>query len=308
MPTGKYDVFISYRRKTGVDDARLLQQALKARGYNVFFDYDSLRDGQFDERIFEAIDNAPIFILMLSEGALDNCVDEGDWVRMEIEHAIQRMRTIVPVSTAIQSWAFPTNLPDCLQVITKTQISELNKTSLFEESVDRIVKDRFSVDNTIKGYWDLALYDKCVAFARKAFAYESGAMPHGFEIGSDIVEVTRKNASMNMDIKTGPQSIVAIWNCALWNHGLYGFALTVDGVYVRNKGRPPVFISWKDLKNCSIVDRDRYFIMAERGFAFNDQKSCSCTHVVDNDMDFLEGQKISQGVMEFAQWILTQSY
>ena len=38
----QYDVFISYHRATGADDARLLQQALKARGYNVFFDYDSL--------------------------------------------------------------------------------------------------------------------------------------------------------------------------------------------------------------------------------------------------------------------------
>ena len=47
--------------------------------------------------------------------------------------------------------------------------------------------------------------------------------------------------------------------------------------------------------------------MAERGFAFNDQ-SCSCTHVVSNDVEFLDGQKISHGVLEFAQWILTQSY
>ena len=54
-----YDVFISYRRITGANDARLLQQALKARGYEVFFDYDSLRDGQFDKRIFAAIDEAP---------------------------------------------------------------------------------------------------------------------------------------------------------------------------------------------------------------------------------------------------------
>ena len=43
-----YDIFISYRRQNGSDDARLLQQALKARGYTVFFDYDSLRDGQFN--------------------------------------------------------------------------------------------------------------------------------------------------------------------------------------------------------------------------------------------------------------------
>ena len=33
-----FDVFISYRRETGADDARLLQQALRERGYNVFFD------------------------------------------------------------------------------------------------------------------------------------------------------------------------------------------------------------------------------------------------------------------------------
>ena len=71
MNQQKYDIFISYRRKTGVDDARLLQQSLKARGYNVFFDYDSLRDGKFDERIYAAIEEAPIFILILSEGALD---------------------------------------------------------------------------------------------------------------------------------------------------------------------------------------------------------------------------------------------
>lgn len=36
----KYDVFISYRRSTGADDARLLQQALKARGSSAFFNYD----------------------------------------------------------------------------------------------------------------------------------------------------------------------------------------------------------------------------------------------------------------------------
>lgn len=94
----EYDVFISYRHKTGVDDARLLQQALKARGYEVFFDYDSLRVGKFNEKIFEAIDSAPVFILMLTQGALDGCANEGDWVRAEIEHALDNGRQIVPVA------------------------------------------------------------------------------------------------------------------------------------------------------------------------------------------------------------------
>ena len=94
MNDTKYDVFISYRRSTGSDDARLLQQALKARGYEVFFDYDSLRNGQFDKRIFSAIDEAPVFVLLLSEGVFDRCADATDWVRMEVEHALCKNRRI----------------------------------------------------------------------------------------------------------------------------------------------------------------------------------------------------------------------
>lgn len=138
-----YDVFISYRRKTGLDDARLLQQALKARGYKVFFDYESLRVGKFNEKIFEAIDEASVFILMLSRGALDECAYAGDWVRAEIERAICNGRQIIPVSSTLQNLSFPDNLPPSLREIPFMQVSELNKASLFEESVDKIVENCF---------------------------------------------------------------------------------------------------------------------------------------------------------------------
>ena len=140
---GNYDVFISYRRKTGVNDARLLQQALRSRGYKVFFDFDSLRDGKFDERILRAIDNAPIFILMLTENALDKCANEDDWVRIEIEHALGKGRKIIPIQPSDQAFEFPETLPDKVRAIVKEQISELNKAALFEESVDKIIHDRF---------------------------------------------------------------------------------------------------------------------------------------------------------------------
>ncbi len=138
-----YDVFISYRRKTGVNDARLLQQALKARGYNVFFDFDSLRDGKFDERISLAIEKAPVFILMLTENSLDMCVNEGDWVRAEIGLAVKAKRKVIPVQPSDQVFSFPAALPDSVASIVTEQISELNKGALFEESVDRIIHDRF---------------------------------------------------------------------------------------------------------------------------------------------------------------------
>ena len=138
-----YDVFISYRRETGADDARLLQQALKARGFDVFFDYDSLRDGKFNQKIFEAIDEAPVFVLLLTARSLDRCAQEGDWVRMEIEHALAKGRHIVPVAPSSQVWSFPVSLPESLRDIPFEQVSELNKTSLFEASIDDIVDNRF---------------------------------------------------------------------------------------------------------------------------------------------------------------------
>jgi hypothetical protein len=138
-----YDIFISYRRSTGANDARLLQQALKARGYEVFFDYDSLRDGQFDKRIFAAIDEAPVFVLMMTEGVLDQCAAEGDWVRTEIERAFERDRQIVPVRPSDQTCSFPTNLPRALDRLRCVQRSTMNKEDLFEQSIDKIVEDRF---------------------------------------------------------------------------------------------------------------------------------------------------------------------
>ena len=146
MKQQKYDIFISYRRKTGADDARLLQQSLKARGYKVFFDYDSLRDGKFDERIYAAIENAPIFILMLSEGSLDTCDKEDDWVRIEIEHALKNECKIIPVAVNPSAWVFPKNLPERISSITKEQISELNKAALFDESISSIISNRFPSD------------------------------------------------------------------------------------------------------------------------------------------------------------------
>ena len=149
MKNGKrksFDVFISYRRETGAGDARLLQQALKARGYNVFFDYDSLRDGKFDEKIFEAIDEAPVFVLMLTERALDRCVDADDWVRLEIERAIAKGKKIISVAPSDQKWSFPENLPESLCAVKTEQASELNKASLFEVSIDKMIEERFPND------------------------------------------------------------------------------------------------------------------------------------------------------------------
>lgn len=105
--------FISYRRGDGYPWARLIWEDLQDRSINAFLDLESMRQaGRFDERILNQIAARPYFLLVLAEGSLDRCASESDWVRREIEHAIETDRTIVPLFIApFETSQFPSDLP-----------------------------------------------------------------------------------------------------------------------------------------------------------------------------------------------------
>ena len=90
-------VFISYRREGGAETARLMRYELLAREWRVFLDVEDLKAGQFDEELLSEVANADNFLLILSPNALANCTQENDWLRREIEHAIETQRNIVPL-------------------------------------------------------------------------------------------------------------------------------------------------------------------------------------------------------------------
>lgn len=145
MNNQHYNVFLNYRRDPGRDFARTLQQAFKARGYSVFFDYDSLQDGKFNEEIYSAIENCDVFITSYSRDSLDRCKNDGDWVRVEIEHALKHGKKIVPVAPTevFYSLEFPHDLPRSLSVLRDIQTTEIHTGKYFDDSIDRCVKERF---------------------------------------------------------------------------------------------------------------------------------------------------------------------
>lgn len=89
-------VFISYRR-TNIYTARAVYENLKANGYDVFLDYENIDSGAFDRVILRQIEARAHFIIILTPSALERCNDPGDWLRREIEHAIDHKRNIVPL-------------------------------------------------------------------------------------------------------------------------------------------------------------------------------------------------------------------
>jgi formylglycine-generating enzyme required for sulfatase activity len=89
-------VFISYRRKD-ISWALAVYQYLTSQEYDVFFDYTSLSGGDFEQVIVSNIKARAHFVLILTPTALDRCNEPGDWLRREIETAVDEKRNIIPL-------------------------------------------------------------------------------------------------------------------------------------------------------------------------------------------------------------------
>jgi tetratricopeptide (TPR) repeat protein len=90
-------VFISYRRDVSKYIARSIFQDLTHNGYDVFLDVETIDSGPFDTVILNQVAARTHFLIILTIGTLDRCAEPGDWLRREIEFAMDLKRNIIPV-------------------------------------------------------------------------------------------------------------------------------------------------------------------------------------------------------------------
>jgi len=139
----KYDIFISYRREGGRQYARILQLMLQQRGYKVFLDYDELVDGIFNDKIKEAVTNSDIFMIVLSSGSLDRCVNIDDSVRNEIQLAMDSKKKIIPVNPDNAFGKMPADIPqDIIDYVSYNQYSDIQFGQTLGISVNFMVEKR----------------------------------------------------------------------------------------------------------------------------------------------------------------------
>jgi TIR domain-containing protein len=89
-------VFVSYRR-TNIPWAIAIYLYLTQNGYDVFFDYASLASGGFDRVILENIRSRAHFLVVLTPDSLKRCGNPSDWLRREIETALDSQRNTIPL-------------------------------------------------------------------------------------------------------------------------------------------------------------------------------------------------------------------
>ena len=131
----QYDIFISYRRSS-YDTANLIATRLKAAGYFVFFDMEALRSGKFNEQLFGVIDNCKDFLVVLPPNALERCVNEDDWVRLEVCRAMATKKNIVPVM--LNGFTWPNPMPIGMEELCDYQALTATSTEYFDMAMERL--------------------------------------------------------------------------------------------------------------------------------------------------------------------------
>lgn len=150
MDAERTDIFISYRRIDGRDVARTIQLALGKEGFeNVFFDYNSMREGMFNKQILTAINHCKDFVLILSPQSMLRCANQEDWVAKEIQTAIEAGCKIIPVQINEPFTQWPDNFPPRFNFIKQIEFLTLRTDEYFDASIKRLISWLDSKPNKI---------------------------------------------------------------------------------------------------------------------------------------------------------------
>jgi hypothetical protein len=113
-----FDVFISYRRNGGAEKAQLVKSELQQRGLSderIFLDTHSLHEGNFREKIRNAISESKNVIVIISQGCFDQ-VRQTDYWYLEIREALIQGKNIIPILfdkiTSLSNLNIPEDMTD----------------------------------------------------------------------------------------------------------------------------------------------------------------------------------------------------
>jgi hypothetical protein len=132
-------VFLSYRR-TDIGWALAIFQNLTQHGYDVFFDFAGIAAGDFETVILQNIRARAHFLVLLTPSAPQRFSQPGDWLRREIETALDSRRNIVPLELDGFDFGTPTvavQFTGELAALTHYQALPIPK-AFFLEAMDRL--------------------------------------------------------------------------------------------------------------------------------------------------------------------------
>jgi len=129
----QYDIFISYRREGGFEAAKFVKEKLTSLGYRVFLDFEDLRTGKFNEKLYSVISECNDFVVIMSPNCLKRCENADDWLRLEIIHALENKKNIIPIM--LRNFDWPDTMPSGME-----ELKFMNGITASDEFYDAYIK------------------------------------------------------------------------------------------------------------------------------------------------------------------------
>ncbi|MGB7085596.1 MAG: SUMF1/EgtB/PvdO family nonheme iron enzyme [Phormidesmis sp.] len=218
-------IFISYRRTDSAAEAGRIYDYLENKfGYeSIFKDVDTIDAGDdFRERLNEAVGQCQILLAVIGRSWLQAKDEAGrrrldnpaDWVRLEIETALQRKIRVIPI--LLEGVAMPTvsDLPEALQPLAYRNAARVRHDPDFRTDIGKVLKviqrhfDKLAAPASVPSRQVV----RPVASSFQSFTQELGggvtldmvAIPGGtFMMGSPSSEAERRSSE-------GPQHSVDV--------------------------------------------------------------------------------------------------
>jgi hypothetical protein len=130
-------IFISYRRSDASGHAGRLYDYLKNYfgGERIFFDVDTIQAGtNFEQKINSELDDSEVMLVLIGNQWLESKDQEGhrrldqplDYVRVEVESALKKNISVIPILLQGTHMPSPNALPDTLQDLSRRNAIRLN--------------------------------------------------------------------------------------------------------------------------------------------------------------------------------------
>ncbi|WP_298286859.1 TIR domain-containing protein [uncultured Lutibacter sp.] len=194
-----FDGFLSYRRSTDGVLAKWIKLMLEKIGNkNIFLDLDNINKGRFDEKILDVIENSNNFLLILSKGSVDKCINKGDWVTIEISHALKNKKNIIPI--LVEDFKFPPDedLTDEILRISRYNGVQFNLTHS-DSAVRKLLSFMINSSNKNENYIDLNS-------KKHRYDYELGN--HKSDLTGDTKPKTFSNSARSLNVATSGLVVV----------------------------------------------------------------------------------------------------
>ena len=202
-------IFISYRREDTAANAGRIYDHLSDRfgEDHVFMDVDSIAIGlDFTKAVVAAVSACDLLLVLVGKDWLSSADSNGrrridnpdDWVRVEIETALQRDIPVVPVLVDEAELPYADDLPPSLRPFVRRQAFRLSHAG-FRAEVAGLIEAVAKVldtkpDRTEQGNWRLDLVAD--GRQRKTFRLSSGTESHQITVNYGLIrqsiEVDRK--------------------------------------------------------------------------------------------------------------------